>query len=191
MTYLALGLDHIVTGLDHVFLVICFALGIGWSRQLIWVVSAFTMGHSITLVMGIAGFAPQIDWFIPTVELAIALTVILAAIAAWNRSERKDHFIIPAMMAACIGLVHGFGFASFLSSSLTPTSSTFAPALAGFNIGLEIGQILLILATITIFGIVSWLGSVPVMIARWTTLSAIALVSSYWVYERLEFFNLS
>ena len=186
VSFLKLGVEHIVTGLDHVFLVICFALGIGWSRQLLWVITAFTLGHSVTLVMGAAGITPQIDWFIPAIEFGIAFTVVLAAIAAWQKRQKSASAWMPALIAAGIGLIHGFGFASFLSSSLSPGSSAFVPALAGFNIGLEVGQILLVLATVALFALIARLGTKPVQFARLLTLVGIGAVSGYWAYERFQ-----
>ena len=82
--FLWLGMTHIATGLDHVFLVICIALGIGWSHRLLWVITGFTLGHSVTLSLGALGVVPQVAWFIPMVEIAIAGSVVLAAWTAWR-----------------------------------------------------------------------------------------------------------
>lgn len=176
------GAHHIITGLDHVFLVICFALGIGWSRRLLWVVTAFTLGHSVTLLMGSMQVVPPWPWFIPVIEIGIAGTVALAALAAWRGQVTTG--AAPALLAAGVGLVHGFGFASFLSDSLSPSMPSFLPALAGFNIGLELGQIALVGVTVALFALIARLLPPLVKPARAAVLAAVGLVAAYWTIER-------
>lgn len=176
------GAHHIITGLDHVFLVICFALGIGWSRRLLWVVTAFTLGHSVSLVLGSMEIVPAWSWFIPVIEIGIAGTVALAALAAWRGEISQG--AAPAAMAGGVGLIHGFGFASFLSDSLSPTMPSFLPALAGFNIGLELGQMALVAVAVALFALIA--RTVPPLEkpARGAVLAAVGLVAAYWTVER-------
>lgn len=177
------GFVHILMGLDHVLLVVCFAIGLGWSRRLFWVVTAFTLGHSATLALGAAGLVPQAPWLRTAVEAAIAASIAAAAVAAWRRDGPVDTRRAAAL-AAAIGLVHGVGFSSVLSDRLAPGSAAFLPALAGFNVGLELGQIALVAATLAF---VSAAGRVAPALgppARALTLSGIAAASAWWFLER-------
>lgn len=178
------GFQHIATGWDHVFLVICFALGIGWSRQLFWVVTAFTLGHSVTLTFGALSLVPQAPWFIPAIEMAIAASVVLAAFAAWRNTGSRGATLPVALLACGVGLIHGFGFASFLSESLSPEMPGFVPALAGFNIGLELGQIALVMATLAIFAALGRVSRPATRLARFATLAGLALIAGSWTIER-------
>lgn len=184
-SFVAQGVHHIASGLDHVFLVICFALGIGWSRQLLRVVTAFTLGHSVTLALGAMGLVPVWAWFLPAIEAGIAVTVLLAALAAWQRRIAWRGGIAPAVMAAGVGLIHGFGFAAFLSDSLSPESPAFAPALAGFNTGLELGQLALVALTLTLAAGLARLSPRAEAAARMATLGAIALIAGSWAVARV------
>ena len=181
--FLWLGMTHIATGLDHVFLIICIALGIGWSHKLFWVITGFTVGHSVTLSLGAFGVVPQVSWFIPLVEIAIAGSVVLAAWTAWR--GRSSQLGMAAGLAVGVGLIHGFGFASFLSDSLSANAASFLPALAGFNIGLELGQIVLVLITIAVVTGMAAIGPRTQAVARTAALAGIALVAGYWTLERV------
>lgn len=173
------GLLHILTGWDHVFLVICFALAAGWSRRLAGLITAFTLGHSVSLIVSALGYSPQITWFIPAIESLIAASVVLAAWAAWRGA------LGSVAIAGVVGGVHGFGFGSFLSESLSREADGFFPALAGFNLGIELGQFMLIAVVLALFAGASRINTYAHRTATAATLAAIALVASYWTWERL------
>ena len=88
-------------------------------------------------------------------------------------------------MAVGVGLIHGFGFASFLSDSLSANAASFLPALAGFNIGLELGQIVLVSLTIAVVAGMAAIGPRTQAVARTAALAGIALVAGYWTLERM------
>jgi hypothetical protein len=118
------GVVHILDGLDHVLLVVCLALGaVGRSglvvqatvARLAWLVTAFTVGHSVTLVASVLGATPSWPWFVPAVEAAIAATVLLAAVSALAGWTTRPGSVTGTTAAvAAIGLLHGLGFSFVL-----------------------------------------------------------------------------
>lgn len=154
--YLSLGLEHILdtNGYDHILFVI--ALGVvytikQWKRVLI-LVTAFTIGHSITLALAtfnIVSFKSEI------IEFLIPVTIFLTAvfnIFNVNKQIDKKNGQTNYILAVCFGLIHGLGFSTFLKSILGSSSNIVSPLLA-FNIGLEIGQIIII-AILLIIGFI-------------------------------------
>ena len=82
VTFIKEGVIHILEGLDHVLFVICLVLGAMRLKPLLWRVTGFTIGHSITLSLGFYGFVPSAAWFVPAVETGIALSIIYVAVVA-------------------------------------------------------------------------------------------------------------
>jgi len=172
------GVLHIVEGIDHVFLVVCLALGAGAHRRLIWIVTAFTLGHSVTLIATFLGAAPEWPWFIPAVETAIAATVFYAAAAAFRR--RMDSVAV----IAGVGLLHGLGFSFVLGDILGRDSPNLLPALAAFNVGIEIGQLAIIALTLAALALLTKLSEDMAPVLRNAALAGIAAMSAWWVIER-------
>ena len=134
------GLDHILGGPDHLAFVCALLLAAGSLRALAGVVTAFTVAHSITLALAVLGWvrAPAL-----LVELAIALSI--AYVALLNLLSARASSRWPE--ALVFGLVHGLGFAAFLGDLLFFEPSAVAP-LVGFNIGVECGQLLMVIAAV-------------------------------------------
>ena len=136
-SFVGLGIEHILTGYDHIlFLVSLLMLG-GGLKYLLKVVTAFTLSHSVTLSLAVLNiFTLPSQW----VECAIALSI--AYIAAENlwRTESAGRW----KLAFGFGLIHGLGFASALSELNLPQTN-LAVSLASFNIGVELGQISIVL----------------------------------------------
>ncbi len=172
------GVIHILVGLDHVLLVVCFALAIGLVQRLIWVVTAFTLGHSVTLVATVLGATPTWPWFISAVETAIAATVLYASITAWR------HRLGPTWIMAGIGLLHGLGFSFVLGDILGEDAPDLVSALAAFNAGVEIGQMAILAATIAVTWAIAQMSAKALVFARHATLAGVATVAAYWVVER-------
>lgn len=173
------GMLHILEGLDHVLLVIALALGVGATRKLIYLVTAFTLGHSVTLIATFLGATPSWPWFIPGVEAAIAASVLYAAVAAMIRKSGS------VAVFAGIGLLHGLGFSFVLGDILGRDAPDLVPALLAFNIGIEVGQLLILAVTLSIVFCLENLATPALRPARFGTLAAIAILSSWWVAERL------
>lgn len=147
ITYLTLGYDHIsdLKGFDHILfiLTLCAAYGTRDWRRIAILVTAFTIGHSITLALSaLSLILPNPYW----VELLIPITIFITSI--WNvyagpMSKEKGigyHYA----MALVFGLVHGLGFSNFFNALMGDSRSILLP-LFGFNLGLEIGQFLIVL----------------------------------------------
>ncbi|MGI9382017.1 MAG: HupE/UreJ family protein [Methyloligellaceae bacterium] len=138
--FTGLGIRHILEGADHVLFVLCLTIGALGLGNLLWRVTGFTLGHSLTLALGFFGFAPQAAWFVPAVETVIALTIIYAGVIALLERGRKGTFLVTAF----IGLIHGLGFSFVLQQYLKVSSPNVWVSLASFNVGVEIGQVAIV-----------------------------------------------
>jgi hydrogenase/urease accessory protein HupE len=145
--YLWLGMDHIWSGIDHLMFVFGLLLLVGWNKRLIWTITAFTAGHSVTLSLVTLGY---MDYPVALVEFAIAVSIFVLAL----NLARKDHAGLfrryPWWLAGGFGLLHGMGFAGALAEVGLPQSEV-PLALLFFNIGIEVGQLAFIFATISVW----------------------------------------
>jgi hydrogenase/urease accessory protein HupE len=138
--FVRVGIEHIWTGSDHLlFLLTILVAGAGW-RHWVSVVTGFTVAHSITLVVSALGI-----FRIPAsiVEPGIAASIVVMAMGnlwLWKTGQTKSSWIQVAVVFGC-GLLHGFGFASAIGAMAVDNGSRLA-TLAGFNVGIEIGQFL-------------------------------------------------
>ena len=135
--YTLLGIEHIWTGIDHLLFVFGLLLLVGGGSRLLWTITAFTVGHSITLSLVTLGF---FDYPVALVEFTIALSIFVLAVEL-TRTERHDLlWRNPWWLAGGFGLLHGMGFAGALAETGLPQDNV-PLALLFFNIGIEIGQI--------------------------------------------------
>ena len=135
--FVRMGFVHILDGTDHLLFLLCLVIPVRRIRALVWVVTAFTAAHSLTLIASVLGMAPDGLWFPPLVELTIAASIVFMALAnivgwAGHRSW---------MLAFGFGLVHGFGFSFALRDSMQFAGGHLAAALLSFNVGVELGQL--------------------------------------------------
>jgi hydrogenase/urease accessory protein HupE len=172
------GIEHILTGYDH----ICFLIAVILWANRVWpvvkIVTAFTISHSITLSLAALDIVT-----LPTTltESAIALSIIYVAVENFvsrNTDKRwRDTFLF--------GFIHGFGFASGLKE-LNVQQQTIVPALASFNIGVEIGQIAIVLALMPILLLIDrQTGGKRSEKLVYSLSSAIALAGAYWLLQRI------
>jgi hypothetical protein len=142
--FVKLGFAHILGGLDHLLFVLCLVIPFRRLRPLLVVVTSFTVAHSITLIASALGLAPGALWFPPLVETLIALSIVYMAFEniVGARLERRWLF------AFVFGLVHGFGFSFLLRDSLQFAGSHLATSLIAFNVGVELGQVVVLLVAI-------------------------------------------
>ncbi|MBO6894297.1 MAG: HupE/UreJ family protein [Roseibium sp.] len=146
MTFIEEGIRHILEGFDHVLFVLCLVIGARTLSSLAWRVTGFTIGHSITLSAGFFGFVPKGAWFIPAVEAAIAFSIVYAAvIAIWPGKREQTSEKSMVLVTGAIGLLHGLGFSFVLKNILQVTSPDIWQSLLAFNVGVEIGQLAIVL----------------------------------------------
>ncbi len=140
--YLALGVEHLLLGPDHVLFVLGIVLLVRGGRRLVWTLSAFTLGHSLTLALAATG---QLRVWPALTEWLIAVSLFwLALEAARPPAQRRGAWQRqPALLAFGFGLFHGLGFAGVLAEVGLPAGALL-PALLGFNLGIELGQLLLV-----------------------------------------------
>lgn len=189
MTFIGEGIKHILEGLDHVLFVICLVLGAMHLKPLLWRVTGFTIGHSLTLSLGFFGFVPSADWFVPAVETGIALSIIYVAIVAVLpdvnpkfKSEKSEWTVVG--ITGLIGLLHGLGFSFVLQNILQVTSPNIWQSLLAFNLGVEIGQVFIVLITLLVFYMIGMICHRATQISRYLVTSGCAAISLFWVIER-------
>jgi hydrogenase/urease accessory protein HupE len=183
--FIAAGIEHIFLGYDHIAFLLAVIL---WGQRLwplVKVVTAFTIAHSITLSLA----ALQI-FAIPSAIVEPAIAASIMFVAAENFFSRNVDGRWPVTFA--FGLVHGFGFASALSEIGLPVNA-LVPALAAFNIGVEIGQVIIVALAFPLLlwtdrigrGIAVYKGRHPVLV--YSCSAVILVLGLYWLIERTVF----
>ena len=176
--FLPSGAYHILIGPDHVLFLIGLLLAGGSLRRLALIVTAFTLGHSVTLALAalrLVNLPPSI------VEPAIALTIVLVGIDNLLRGEGRD---IRAAMALVFGLIHGFGFAYTLREVGLPQGN-LAAALFSFNLGVELGQIAIVLIVAPLLVWLQRRGEAPARLVRVGGSLAVIAAGAYWFVDRV------
>jgi hypothetical protein len=138
--FIRLGIEHILTGYDHLLFLLCLVVPLrGW-RQVVSVITVFTVAHSFTLLGSAFHLTPSGSWFPPFVETAIAASIVYMAIEniMGVRIERR------ILVTALFGLVHGFGFSYGLSENFQFAGTHLLVSLFAFNVGIELGQLLVL-----------------------------------------------
>ncbi len=176
--YLVLGVEHILTGFDHLLFVVALLFLVGFNRRLLWTITAFTAAHSLTLALSALGWLALRQ---PPVEATIALSIVLVAgealhdRATWSRRW-------PALVAFLFGLVHGLGFAGALREFGLPGHDLWT-ALVTFNVGVEAGQVLVVAAAYAAWRL---LARIPqAALARAPALYIIGSVAAFWSIDRI------
>jgi hydrogenase/urease accessory protein HupE len=179
--YCRLGVIHILDGPDHLLFVFGLILLAGPRRRLLATVSAFALGHSVTLTLaalGIVGFPSR------PIEAAIAVSVLLLAVELARRPVEPTLMRRrPWAMAALFGLLHGLGFAGALREAGLPPGET-SLALLSFNVGIETGQLLFVLAVLALRRTV---GPLPAGLPAWAqriSVYGMGSLGGYWALER-------
>jgi HupE / UreJ protein len=147
LRFVQLGFFHILDGTDHLLFLLCLVIPFRRFRALIPVVTAFTVAHSITLIASAYNLGPSALWFAPLIEMLIAVSIVYMAlenIAGGASVERRW------MMAFGFGLVHGFGFSFALRETLQFAGSHLLTSLLSFNVGVELGQLLVLVILIPV-----------------------------------------
>ena len=178
--FLVEGVHHIFIGPDHILFVVGLLLLGGKLTQLLKIVSAFTLAHSITLILA------TLDIFNPPsrlIEPAIALSII--CIGLDNLVAGKEGRDIRVIIAFCFGLIHGFGFASVLQELELPRQA-LGWSLLSFNVGVELGQACIVLAVAPLLAVIYNRSRTA---ARWVAITGsvgVMLMGAYWFVERVS-----
>jgi HupE / UreJ protein len=177
--FVRLGFEHILDGIDHLLFLFCLVIPFRRLRSLVAVVTSFTVAHSITLIASAYNLAPDALWFPPLIETLIALSIVYMALENIVSPQLTRRWIITFGF----GLVHGFGFSFALRQTLQFAGSHLLTSLLSFNIGVELGQLLVLILLIPglhllfRFVVVERLGTI--------ILSAfVAHTSWHWLTER-------
>ena len=182
MRFIAMGFEHILDGTDHLLFLLCLVIPFRRLRALIPVVTAFTAAHSITLIASAYNLGPDALWFPPLIETLIAISIVYMAlenIVGGSTTQRRW------MMSFAFGLVHGFGFSFALRQSLQFAGSHLLASLLSFNIGVELGQLLVVVLLVPMLELLFR----AVVAERMGTIILSALVAHtgwHWMLERWD-----
>jgi HupE / UreJ protein len=181
LRFVELGFLHILDGTDHLLFILCLVIPFRALRPLIVLVTSFTVAHSITLIASAFGLAPTALWFPPLIETLIAMSIIYMALENVVGSNVQRRW----MITFAFGLVHGFGFSFVLGQTLQFAGSHLLTALLSFNIGVELGQLLVVLLLVPAldllfrFVVAERIGTIIVSLF-------VAHTAWHWMTERAE-----
>ena len=181
-SYLVLGVEHILGGIDHLLFVLALLLVVSGSWRIVATITAFTVAHSITLVAATLGLVNMPG---PPVEAIIALSIVFVSAEVIHGRNGKPGITAraPWVVAFSFGLLHGLGFAGALAEVGLPQTA-IPVALLMFNVGVEIGQLLFVGAVLLVVAVVRRLS---VSNYDWVTGAAayaIGSVAAFWTIER-------
>ncbi|MBY3175041.1 HupE/UreJ family protein [Rhizobium leguminosarum] len=187
-TFVLHGVEHILSGYDHLLFVLALMFIARSWRALLLTMTAFTAAHSITLTLATLGFVHVPG---PPVEAAIAFSILLLACEIIRIQNGRSSITAerPWMVAFAFGLLHGLGFAGALSELALPAGD-IPLALLFFNVGVEIGQLMFITAVIGLIAVVR-LARYPAWFGRHafkTATYVIGAMAAFWFVERVAAF---
>ncbi len=185
-SYLVLGVEHILGGIDHLLFVLALLLIVRGGLRILATVTAFTVAHSITLVAATLGWVHVPG---PPVEAMIALSIVFVAAEVVHGLRGKPGLTAraPWLVAFSFGLLHGFGFAGALAEVGLPEQA-IPVALLMFNVGVELGQLIFVAAVLVVLAVFKRL---PLRLPAWfdhATPYAIGTVAMFWTIERVSAF---
>lgn len=182
--YLVLGIEHILTGFDHLSFVLGLILLVQ-TRLLVGTITAFTLAHSVTLAAASLGY---VRLSVPVIETLVALSIVFVAVEL-TRSWRGRESVTarhPWLIAFSFGLLHGFAFAGSLSDIGLPEHS-IPSALLLFNCGVEIGQLVFVGVTLAFAVLLHQCRWQKIAAyCRWSIAYGIGALASYWTIERIN-----
>ena len=182
-SYFALGVEHILTGYDHLLFVIALVLLLGRLGVVVRAATAFTVAHSLTLVgttLGLFGLAQA------PVEALIALSIVFLAVELVKQDPLRPRLSerIPWAVAFGFGLIHGFGFAGALREIGLPEGDV-PTALLTFNLGVEAGQLVIVSLVLIAIALVRRLAPLAIRPVKLAASYAIGITASFWFIQRL------
>jgi hydrogenase/urease accessory protein HupE len=182
LSYGQLGVEHILTGYDHLLFVVALTLLVGTLRRLLIAITGFTLGHSLTLSLATLNV---LDVPAPPIEAMIAGSIVVLAHEIAARG-RRDTLVVraPWLVTTIFGLFHGLGFAGALREIGLPHAATI-PALAAFNVGVELGQVGIVCACLLLGFIVRRLRAFETLRDARLAAYPIGLMAAFWTIERV------
>ncbi|MFQ5742799.1 MAG: HupE/UreJ family protein [Acidobacteriota bacterium] len=181
LLFIELGFFHILDGIDHLLFLLCLVIPFRRFRLLVPVVTSFTVAHSMTLIASAFNLAPSALWFPPLIETLIAASIVYMALENIVGASLKRRW----MITFGFGLVHGFGFSFALRQTLQFAGSHLLTSLLSFNVGVELGQLLVLVLVIPALEVLFRF----VVAERMGTILLSALVAHtgwHWMMDRLE-----
>lgn len=177
--FVALGFGHILDGVDHLLFVLCLVIPLRRLRTVAGVVTAFTAAHSITLAASALGLAPTALWFAPLVEALVALSIVYMACENVLGARLDRRWAV----AFGFGLVHGFAFSSALGASMQFAGAHLATALLAFNLGVELGQLLVVAVAVPALALL-FRHALPERAGTVLLSALVAHTAWHWLLER-------
>ena len=181
--FIRLGIEHILSGIDHLLFLLCLVIPFRRVISLIPVITAFTVGHSITLIGTAYNIAPVGAWFPPFIEMAIAVSIVYMALENIVGASLRRRWII----AGLFGLVHGFGFADILREQLQFAGSNLLVSLLSFNIGIEIGQLAVLCVFVPALALL-FRGAMSGRMGIIVVSAIVAHTAWHWMLDRADVF---
>lgn len=184
--YLELGFDHIsdLKGYDHILFIIalCAVFSVSDWKKILILVTAFTIGHSITLALSalhIISVSPYL------IEFLIPVTILLTALQNfWFKPDQYKRWNLNYFLALFFGFIHGMGFSNFFRSLLGQEADIVLPLLA-FNIGVELGQLCIVICIMIADFLVVKLGKVRQQYWNYTVSVVAIILSVMMIIERV------
>jgi hypothetical protein len=176
--FVKLGVQHILSGIDHLLFILCLVIPFRRVRPLVLIVTAFTVAHSITLASAALGVVPDALWFPPLIETLIAASIVYMALENIVGAKLSRRWLI----AFGFGLVHGFGFSFALRESLQFAGGHLAISLFTFNLGVELGQLLVLAAALPLLALL--LKRIPERTGVIILSAFVAHTAWHWMLER-------
>ena len=177
--FIVMGFEHILDGTDHLLFLACLVIPFRRLRALAVIVTAFTVAHSVTLIASAYDLAPDALWFPPLVETLIALSIVYMAFENIVGAKVQRRWAITFLF----GLVHGFGFSFALRETLQFAGSHLLTSLLSFNVGVELGQLLVLVVLVPALGLL-FRYVVAEKLATILLSALIAHTSWHWMAER-------
>ncbi len=181
LNFTASGFLHILGGIDHLLFLFCLVIPFRQLKPLAIIVTSFTVAHSISLIASAFNFVPDALWFPPLIETLIAVTIVYMALENIIGSNTQRRWIVTF----AFGIVHGFGFSFLLRESLQFAGDHLLTSLLAFNLGIEIGQLMLLVMLVPALGLL-FRHALPERLGIIILSALVAHTGWHWMVERGE-----